>query len=321
MGSTSHHRPVIALAVNRVSTYPVGMARRSIWSGKELRVTSAVVLACTGLGVGLFLDAYASLAKSAFRDRTTAYVQAFAATAGSWMARGQTDVAETLAGLVVTGSVVSVEITDAEGVVVLRAGPGDEDTLAGGSGRPSAASRTGGTLLFDAPLLSSAGRVRMQVNTSAYELGVRNAVLLAVGSSALFDGGVLSLLAWAFWRRRNELPLEENAQAATATGDGRIVVGELVIVPARCEALYAGQPLRLTPKQFALLGVLASEPGRVFAEAEILAAAWPDARYADARDIKQYVYLLRQRLERIRPGGREVIVTVPGFGYRLDDGH
>jgi len=161
----------------------------------------------------------------------------------------------------------------------------------------------------------------MQVNTSAYELGVRNAVLLAVGSSALFDGGVLSLLAWAFWRRRNELPLEENAQAATATGDGRIVVGELVIVPARCEALYAGQPLRLTPKQFALLGVLASEPGRVFAEAEILAAAWPDARYADARDIKQYVYLLRQRLERIRPGGREVIVTVPGFGYRLDDGH
>jgi DNA-binding winged helix-turn-helix (wHTH) protein len=58
----------------------------------------------------------------------------------------------------------------------------------------------------------------------------------------------------------------------------------------------------------------------VFSEAEILAAAWPDSPYADARDIKQYIYLLRRRLSDVRSDGRDVIVTVPGFGYRLNDG-
>jgi len=318
MGSTSHHRPVIALAVNKLSTYAVGVARRSIWSGKEFWVASGVVLVCTGLGVGLFLHAYASLARSSFRDRATAYVQAFAATAGSWMSRGQNDVAETLAGFLVTGSVVAVEVTDAEGVVVLRAGGGDGDVPVGGSSTTSGASRARGVLAVDAPLSSFAGRVRMEVDTSSCELGVRHAALLAIGSAALFDGGILWLLAWALRGRRRGAPQE--AKTSTDGGDGQIVVGELVIVPARCEASYAGHPLQLTPKQFALLSVLASEPGRVFAEAEILQAAWPDSLYADARDIKQYVYLLRRRLAQIRSDGRDVIVTVPGFGYRLDDG-
>jgi hypothetical protein len=317
IGSKSHHRSVIALAVNKLSTYPVCVNRRLIWFGKELWVASGIVLVCTGLGVGLFLHAYASLARSSFRDRATAYAQAFATTAGSWMSRGQNDVAETLAGFLVIGSVIAVEVTDAEGVVVLRAG-GDRDVSVGGSSTPSGASRARGVLAVDAALPSSAGRVRMEVDTSSYELGVRHAALLAIGSAALFDGGVLWLLAWALRGRRRDT-LQE-AKTSTDGGDGQIIVGELVIVPARCEAFYAGHPLRLTPKQFALLSVLASEPGRVFAETEILEAAWPDSPYADARDIKQYVYLLRRRLAQIRTDGREAIVTVPGFGYRLNDG-
>jgi len=76
----------------------------------------------------------------------------------------------------------------------------------------------------------------------------------------------------------------------------------------------AGVPVPLPPKQYALLRLLASEPERVFTEEEILAAVWPDSPYADSKDIKQCVYLLRRRLG--KEGGR-IVVNVPGFGYKL----
>jgi len=56
----------------------------------------------------------------------------------------------------------------------------------------------------------------------------------------------------------------------------------------------------------------------VFSDREILAAVWPDSRYANAKDVKQHVYLLRKRLRDAKSGGEEMIVNVPGFGYRLE---
>ncbi|HEC63428.1 MAG TPA: helix-turn-helix domain-containing protein, partial [Candidatus Acetothermia bacterium] len=66
-----------------------------------------------------------------------------------------------------------------------------------------------------------------------------------------------------------------------------------------------------------LLRLLASSPGRVFSDQEILREVWPDSRYANSKDVKQYVYLVRQRLGKVRPGAEGMIVTVPGFGYKL----
>jgi len=78
-----------------------------------------------------------------------------------------------------------------------------------------------------------------------------------------------------------------------------------------------GEPVRLSPKQFTLLRLLASSPGKVFSDREILREVWPDSRYANSKDVKQYVYLVRQRLGKVRPGAEGMIVTVPGFGYKL----
>ena len=74
----------------------------------------------------------------------------------------------------------------------------------------------------------------------------------------------------------------------------------------------------LTPKQFALLSLLAASPGRVFSDEEIIDAVWPASAYADGKDVKQYVYLLRRRLSQTGGEGSEIIVNVPGFGYRLE---
>jgi DNA-binding winged helix-turn-helix (wHTH) protein len=310
--------PVLALAETTRRAYSFAVNAHRVWLQNRFLLVACFVFVCTGLALGLFLNAYASLARTSFRERTLSYAQAFAATAGSWVARGQTDVVATLADFLVTGSVLGVEITDPDGApTVLSGSEVPAATQEDMQDWPRQGSNGGAPLLVDVSMPGGTGRVRMLVDTGSAESAVRHAILVGVTGAALFDGAILALVGWVLRGRRKTTGPEQPPEALAEYK--QIVVGDLVIVPARCEASYAGRPLRLTPKQFALLSVLASEPGRVFAEAEILAAAWPDSPYADARDIKQYVYLLRRRMAGIRPDGRDVIVTVPGFGYRLDD--
>jgi len=93
-------------------------------------------------------------------------------------------------------------------------------------------------------------------------------------------------------------------------------LGELVIDDVRKEVRVRRQLVPLSPKEYELLKLLASQPGRVFSSQEILQALWGEGGYASAKDVKQYIYLLRQKLEQ-DPKHPEIIETVKGFGYRL----
>ena len=97
---------------------------------------------------------------------------------------------------------------------------------------------------------------------------------------------------------------------------------ELAIDDLRKQVSIAGRTISLSPKEYQLLKLLASSPGRVFAPAEILNELWPpnpnidEKTYADAQDVQKYVYLLRKKLE-IDPQKPDLVITVRGFGYRL----
>ncbi|MGB0712251.1 MAG: response regulator transcription factor [Gammaproteobacteria bacterium] len=78
-----------------------------------------------------------------------------------------------------------------------------------------------------------------------------------------------------------------------------------------------GRTIRLAPKAYALLHLLACDPGRVFSAHEIIAHVWPNRRSADQNDVKQCIHTLRQRLE-IDPANPRLICNSPGFGYFLD---
>jgi DNA-binding response OmpR family regulator len=77
-----------------------------------------------------------------------------------------------------------------------------------------------------------------------------------------------------------------------------------------------GKTLCLSPKEYELLRLLASEPGRVFSCKEIIARLWLTSPRADANDVKQYIHLLRSKLEE-DPAQPQRIMTVKGFGYKL----
>ena len=90
----------------------------------------------------------------------------------------------------------------------------------------------------------------------------------------------------------------------------------LEIDDTRKVVILRGKEVALSPKEYALVGLLSSEPGRVFSRQEILSRLWPDNRYATSQDVQKYVYLLRKRLEDDLSHPK-FILTVRGFGYRL----
>ena len=80
--------------------------------------------------------------------------------------------------------------------------------------------------------------------------------------------------------------------------------------------------MSVTPAEFAILGVLASTPGRAFTRAELAERGFGHDYEALERTIDAHVMNLRRKLEADRAEPR-VIVTAFGIGYRLGsaDGH
>jgi DNA-binding response OmpR family regulator len=91
--------------------------------------------------------------------------------------------------------------------------------------------------------------------------------------------------------------------------------GDLVLDPARRTVERAGEPVALTPREFALLEYLMRRHDEVVSKTEILEHVW-DPNYAgDLNVVEVYVGYLRRKID--APFGRQSLRTVRGAGYRL----
>ncbi len=94
-------------------------------------------------------------------------------------------------------------------------------------------------------------------------------------------------------------------------------LGELRIDRARHEVTIRGRPVALTPKEFELLWVLASNAGRTMSSRRLLWEVWGYDENIRTRTLDVHIGRLRKKIER-DPSAPELIVTVPGVGYRLE---
>jgi DNA-binding response OmpR family regulator len=74
------------------------------------------------------------------------------------------------------------------------------------------------------------------------------------------------------------------------------------------------ESISLTPKEFAILECLATDPGRVVTRAEILEHAWDGDWYGPGKVLDVHLAALRRKL-----GDHSLIETVYGHGFRLRD--
>jgi two-component system response regulator RegX3 len=114
-------------------------------------------------------------------------------------------------------------------------------------------------------------------------------------------------------RLRAILRRRELDRAATAAGP--IVVGDLRIDLRSHEATLDGRAISLTPSEFKVLTLLATEPGRVFSRRQIMERLWSSPIIPDDRTCDVHISNLRRKLG--GDTGRDLIATVRGIGYKL----
>ncbi len=95
-----------------------------------------------------------------------------------------------------------------------------------------------------------------------------------------------------------------------------LVVGELVVDPFSHTVILAGKPIDLPPREFALLHVLATQPGRVFSVDELLGAVWGAEFIGQPQVVYVHIRWLREKIEQ-HASHPQRILTVRGVGYKL----
>ena len=95
---------------------------------------------------------------------------------------------------------------------------------------------------------------------------------------------------------------------------GEIRVADLIVNLEGREVFRGGRRIELSNKEFELLELLASNPGKVFSRFEIEEKVWPGYQ-GGSNVVDVYVGYLRKKLE--AEGERRLIHTVRGVGYVL----
>jgi two-component system KDP operon response regulator KdpE len=95
--------------------------------------------------------------------------------------------------------------------------------------------------------------------------------------------------------------------------------GDLVIDFDRRRVMREDTEIRLTPKEFELLALLARQPGRVLTNRVILKAIWGPNAVDQPEHVRVLVGQLRKKLER-EPARPRYLLTEPWVGYRFAGG-
>ncbi|MGO4532996.1 response regulator transcription factor [Paenibacillus sp. 2TAF8] len=105
--------------------------------------------------------------------------------------------------------------------------------------------------------------------------------------------------------------------AEEAVQNHRIMIGGLVVDMETYEVEREGEPIKLTSKEFGILKLLITHPGKVFTKAQIYASVWDDHYYGDENVINVHMRRLREKLE-ADPSDPRYIKTLWGIGYKLE---
>jgi two-component system alkaline phosphatase synthesis response regulator PhoP len=96
------------------------------------------------------------------------------------------------------------------------------------------------------------------------------------------------------------------------TDEAPLQLGDLRIDPGQYSVHFQGRSIPLAKKEFELLYLLATRPGRVFLRNEILSQVWGADVIVGDRTIDVHVRKIRQKL------GFDCIGTVKGVGYKFE---
>jgi two-component system KDP operon response regulator KdpE len=102
------------------------------------------------------------------------------------------------------------------------------------------------------------------------------------------------------------------------SGEPVLEVGEIRVDLEKRAVSVAGEPVQLTPNEFAMLRLFALNEGKLLTHRTILREVWGPAYQVESHYLHVYVSQLRRKLEP-DPARPRYLLTEPGAGYRLVD--
>ena len=146
-------------------------------------------------------------------------------------------------------------------------------------------------------------------------------LIALVSESRLEDSGVLSGISDFVLMPLRPAELVARARQAMRRSLSQedpdvIRVGELVINPTRYEVSLGGRRIDLRFKEYELLRLMASHPGRVFTREALLNEIWGYQYFGGTRTVDVHIRRLRSK---IADSDHAFIETVWQVGYRLRD--
>jgi DNA-binding response OmpR family regulator len=112
--------------------------------------------------------------------------------------------------------------------------------------------------------------------------------------------------------RRAELIRQQLTADREGAGEA-LTYGIVRLDPGAHLAALDGDPMDLSPTEFALLYLLMRSPGRAFSRAYLLDTVWREAYIGGDRSVDNAVLRLRKKLGQVG----DAVETVWGVGYRM----
>ena len=132
---------------------------------------------------------------------------------------------------------------------------------------------------------------------------------------AAFDAGADDYVSKPFSTAELIARLTAIQRRQGAHDAANLQLGPLVLDPVHHEASLNGQPLKLTPTEYAMLAQLVRHAGKVVTLKQLLRAVWGPRAEEQSHYLRVYANHLRKKLE----GSTLEIKNEPGIGYRLEE--
>jgi DNA-binding response OmpR family regulator len=179
--------------------------------------------------------------------------------------------------------------------------------------------------IFD---VSMPGVTGLELLRRVRERGIKTPALFLTAHDDLsdkvagFEAGADDYLSKPFSPRELEMrvaALLRRGGGSPMRHDGeRIEIGNLVIDKRRHEVWRGDARVDLTPLEFQILELLASEPGRAWSRNALLDKVWSTEYEGYQRNIDPHIARLRKKLE-TDPKNPHYVLTVRGVGYKLNE--
>lgn len=108
------------------------------------------------------------------------------------------------------------------------------------------------------------------------------------------------------------------ARYDTRPGEDLIRIRGMEINVSEHTAVLSGVPVELTPTEFDILCLLASNPGQAFSRERLYGLVWKEPYFGNENVLNTHINRLRSKLKEASGSGEAYIKTLWGIGYKME---